>query len=392
MMRWAVAKCMIIYMLTIHDAQAMSISNTNLSTTSPYSTSTPPHTTTTPPYTTTTPYTTTPPPTTPSNLCYVFGSYYPRNSTIAEDYDADSNICAYVGVDENCNEIQRYQQNCRPTTTPQHCVYGEHVLRINERIGIDQYTIYCTEDGLEIVDHTEHRYYGCHLDGKFYSYDTSFITDSRGCAGIICKYLHTWEPWDNCPTTTTTTTQSVTTTPNIKPNTTTPLTTTTPSPLCQYNGQTLDIGESLPTDDRWCSGVTCTENGIIMVWDYFNCTTTTTPEVLTTTPTTATRTITPAMTTNNPIKIKKEKLKEKMKEKMNNKLKNLMKMKANRKMTRNEFLKLKRKMKIRMKKKLTEKVKKMKKKQKKNKNKKKNNNKSKNVMSNKAKKSVKFNV
>ena len=432
-------------MLTIQDAQAMSISNTNLSTTSPYSTSTPPHTTTTPPFTTTPPTTTTPPPpptTTPSNLCDLGGYYRPRNTTIAEVLDVNKNECRYVFIDENCNFVEWDQPNCRTpapmcdldgyhgprnTTIAEgydrsgnvcryvyadekcnqvevilhdcglcsidgrlyspgsdiekgynvannrcddpyvdencnvrcYCVFKGVRIRVGESVYRLCWGAWCTESGMGAFDHC-----GCFLAEpyNYYPPGTSIITDSRGCAGIFCENNYTWTPWNNCPPNTTTPPEIFTTTPDITPSTTTPLT-TSPSSLCQFNGHALDIGETIPTDDRWCSGVTCTETGIVQ-WDYFNCTGTTTPEDLPTTPTTTDRTTTPAMTTNNPNQIKKMQLKEMMKENVKKKLESWVKMKANKEITRKEFLKIKQKLKNRMKKKLTKKIQKMKKKQK----------------------------
>ena len=312
MMRWTVVTFIVIYWLLVakHDSQAMSIS-----TATPYSTNTPPYTTTT--------HTTT------------------ASTTTAPTFH----------------------------TTPPHCFYNYRMLFVGESYG-GCAGAFCYPAGQV----TEWDYCGCfHPQAGEDNVvpPGTIVTDSTGCTGIICEkdfiHLNRWTSWNNC---TTTTTEVVTTTPDITPSTTTPLTTTTTlRPLYQYHGQTLDIGESklLGGDDSWCFGIAKTEYGIVL-WDKFDC--------YTTTP--ATRNTTPDTTTDKTNKTKKKLMKEKLKEKMKQRLRNLMKMKADKKITRNEYLMMKRKMKNRIKKKLTQKIEKIKRKQKK----KKKNNKKKYKMKN----------
>ena len=149
---------------------------------------------------------------------------------------------------------------------------------------------FCSAQGLVEWDHC-----GCFLGGHgmtLYRYGESILTDSRGCAGMTCT-TNGFINWNNC-TNTTTTPQSTTTTPDTTPSSTTPLSTTIPS--CKYDGQVLELGDNKPTDSRWCSGVVCTENGIVH-WDNFNCTATSTPQINTTSPATTTRSTTTPTTT-----------------------------------------------------------------------------------------------
>ena len=68
-------------------------------------------------------------------------------------------------------------------------------------------------------------------------------------------------------------------TPENAPQTTThgtPVETTTPPmriPLCHYKGRVLSLGDVIPSDSKWCSGVKCTDSGLYH-WDNFNCSTT----------------------------------------------------------------------------------------------------------------------
>ena len=178
----------------------------------------------------------------------------------------------------------------------------------------------------------------------FYRYGESIITDSTGCTGMTCT-TDGFVNWNNC-TDTTTTPQSITTTPDTTPSTNTPISTLP----CQYNGQAYALREVIPNDNRWCSGVTCTENGLVP-WDNFNCTSTTTPQTITTTKR--------WKTTDNPYQMKKKQIKEKNEKKMLKKLEKFKKKKMNKKITRELFLEMKKKMKKSMRKKMIMKLKKI---------------------------------
>ena len=54
-------------------------------------------------------------------------------------------------------------------------------------------------------------------------------------------------------------------------------------PLCPHNGEELNPGDIRPTDDQWCSGVTCTIDGL-QAWRYYNCTGDASSETTTQTP------------------------------------------------------------------------------------------------------------
>ena len=41
--------------------------------------------------------------------------------------------------------------------------------------------------------------------------------------------------------------------------------------LCPHNLEELNPGDIRPADDQWCSGVTCTIDGL-QAWHYYNCT------------------------------------------------------------------------------------------------------------------------
>ena len=90
----------------------------------------------------------------------------------------------------------------------------------------------------------------CLYGGDYYPPNTNLSTGSsmvdNWCHGVIIDNF-------NCfPSTTT-----AITTPTIPP----------PFSLCPHNGQELNPGEIIPTDDQWCSGVTCTIDGL-QIWHY----------------------------------------------------------------------------------------------------------------------------
>ena len=104
----------------------------------------------------------------------------------------------------------------------------------------------------------------CLYGGDYYPPNTNLSTGSsmvdNWCHGVIidkdCNVM-LWDNFNCFPSTTT-----ATTTPTIPP----------PFSLCPHNGQELNPGEIIPTDDQWCSGVTCTIDGL-QIWHYYNCTT-----------------------------------------------------------------------------------------------------------------------
>ena len=76
-------------------------------------------------------------------------------------------------------------------------------------------------------------------------------------------------------------------TPENAPQTTThatPVETTTLPmriPRCHYKGRVLSLGDVIPSDSKWCSGVKCTDSGLYH-WDNFNCSTTIIRKTITT--------------------------------------------------------------------------------------------------------------
>ena len=102
----------------------------------------------------------------------------------------------------------------------------------------------------------------CLYGGDYYSPNTKLDSGrvDNWCFGIFidedCNVLE-WDDFNCFPTTTT-----ATTTPATSP----------PVSLCPHNGQELNPGDIIPTDDQWCSGVTCTIDGL-KAWHYYNCTT-----------------------------------------------------------------------------------------------------------------------
>ena len=145
---------------------------------------------------------------------------------------------------------------------------------------------------------------GCEHEGQFYSPGERFDEGNNGqgwCYGLYCDHDGFVVAWDNfncgtstssmpdtisrltTPKTTTpkTTTPKTTTPEPTTPKSTTPLTTlspptTTPRPLhgCEYEGQFYSPGEKFGEGNDgqgWCYGSYCTEDGYIVVWDNFNC-------------------------------------------------------------------------------------------------------------------------
>ena len=184
-----------------------------------------------------------------------------------------------------------------------------------------------------LTNHTQLATKGCEFQGQFYSVGERFNegTDGQGCCyGLYCSHNGDVVPWDNinCSTTSSPTTTQLTkpksttpetnTPPPTSPKSTTPVTNTpsstllksttsgtnSPSPTfspltttarpfgCKVDGSFYNPGEVIEkgfdADLKWCYGANCTDDGVIVFWDNFNCTPTTTEQ-----PTTFQSTTTP---------------------------------------------------------------------------------------------------
>ena len=198
---------------------------------------------------------------------------------------------------------------------------------------IDLTTLLSLLHAKPLTNHTQLATKGWEFQGQLYSVGERFNegTDGQGCChGLYCSHNDDVVPWDNinCGTTSSPTTTQLTkpksTTPGTNspsptsPKSTTPVTntpsstlpkSTTPgtntppptfSPLtitarpfgCKVDGSFYNPGEVIEkwfdAELKWCYGANCTDDGVIVFWDNFDCTPTTTEQ-----PTTFQSTTTP---------------------------------------------------------------------------------------------------